>query len=45
MVSLICGIQKNDTNKLILKIEIDTDVEKELMVNNGEERDKLGVWD
>ena len=45
MMSLVCGIQKNDTNELILKTEIDTDVEKELMVSKGEERDKLGVWD
>ena len=29
---------------LFLK-QIDTDVEKELMVSKGEERDKLGVWD
>ena len=34
---------KNDTNDLIYKIEIVTDVENKLMVSKGE-WDKLGYW-
>ena len=40
------GYKNNDTNELIYKTEIDTDIENKLMVTKGErggERDKLGV--
>ena len=46
MVSLICGILKNDINELIYRTE--TDIENKLMVIKGERgwgRDKLGAWD
>jgi len=48
MISLICGIFKKDTNKLIYKTE--TDLENKLMVTKGDvwsskgrKGDKLGV--
>ena len=49
MISLICGILKNNTNELIYKTNTVTDVENKLMVTGGLEagwgRDKLGDWD
>ena len=48
MISLICGIQKNDTNELVYKAEVDPQTENKLTVTKGERwlgRDKLGVWD
>ena len=47
MISLTCGILKNDTDELIYKIEIDPQTWKTNMVTKGERlgRDKLGVWD
>ena len=49
MISLICGILKNDTNGLIYRMETDsTDFENKLMVTKGERwrgEDKSGVWD
>ena len=36
MISLICGIQKNDTNEIICKTEKLTDLENEFMVTMGE---------
>ena len=47
-ILLICRIfLKNDTNELIYKTEIPTDIENKHMVTKGERgrRDKLGVWD
>ena len=48
----MCRIQKNDTNELIYKTEIDSpDIEtkNKLMVIKGDRRgwdgDRLGVWD
>ena len=35
MISLICGILKNDTNELIYKIGTDSDIENKLMVTKG----------
>ena len=32
MISLTCGIFKNDTNELIWKTKTDTDIENKLMV-------------
>ena len=46
VISLMYGYKNNDTNELIYKTEIDTDIENKLMVTKGErggERDKLGV--
>ena len=41
--------KKTDTNKLIYKIEIDSDIENKLMVSKGDSGkglgDKLGGWD
>ena len=34
MISLTCGIFKDDTNELIYKTEIDSQTENKLMVNN-----------
>ena len=49
MISLICGILKNDTNELIYKTEIDSQTQKtNLWLPKGKGggwRDKLGVWD
>ena len=47
MTFLICGIQKNDTNELIYKTEIDSQTQKaNLWLPKGKQgRDKLGVWD
>ena len=43
---------KNDTNELIYKIEIDSDIKKNVQlpkdieeIVGGEGRDKLGIWD
>ena len=36
MILLTCGIQKNDTNQLIYKTEIDSDLENKLVVTKGE---------
>ena len=46
MISLICGIQKNDTNELIYKTEIDPQTQKTnlwLPKGKGGKRDKLGA--
>ena len=45
MISLTCGIQKNDANGLIYKTEIDSQTKKIYGCPKGKERDKLGVWD
>ena len=46
MVTLICGIFKNDTSELIYKTETDTLVENKLMVSKRERgRDKLRIGD
>ena len=48
MISLMCGIQKYNTNKLIYKTEIDSQTQKanlQLPKEKGVGRDKLGVWD
>ena len=43
MVSLLCGILKNDRNELIYKME--TDSENKFMITKGERGvEKLGVW-
>ena len=36
MISLTCGISKNDTNELIYKTEIDSQTENKLMVAKGD---------
>ena len=48
MISLICGIQKNGTNELIYKTEIESQMQKtNLWLPGGKVkgRDKLGDWD
>ena len=46
MISLICGILKNDTNELIYKTETDQQTSKtNLWLPKGTSRDGLGVWD
>ena len=47
MISLICGIQKNGTDDLICKAEIETQMQRtNLWIPRGEgERDELGDWD
>ena len=46
MISLICEIFKNDTNKLIYKTEIDSQTWKTNMVTKGQRGgDKLEAWD
>ena len=51
MISLICGVKKNNTNELIYTmIQLNTnrlrDTENKLMVTKGEgETDKLADWD
>ena len=35
MISLICGIQKNDTNELIYKTEMDSDIENKYVGTKG----------
>ena len=47
MISLICGIFKNDTSELIYKVELESQTQKTnlWLPKAGEERDKLGVWD
>ena len=47
MISLMCGINKNDTNELTYKTETDSQTQKiNLWLPKGEGgRDKLGVWD
>ena len=46
IILLTCGILKNDTNELLCKTEIDSDIEKKLMIIKGKRwgREKLGVW-
>ena len=46
MILLTCGILKNDTNELLCKTEIDSDIGKKLMIIKGKGwgREKLGVW-
>ena len=49
MISLTCGIYKNDTNELIYKTETDLEtLQTNLWLPKGKSgggRDKLGVWD
>ena len=48
MISLICGIQKDDTNELIYKTETDSQTSKTnlwLTKCKSGGRDKLRVWD
>ena len=49
MILLICGIQKNGTNELIYKTEIESQMQKtNLWLPGGKPgmgRDKLGDWD
>ena len=49
MISLICGILKNDTNELIYKTETDSKTSKTNLWSpkwkGWGRRDKLGVWD
>ena len=52
MISLISGILKNDTNELINKTEIDSQIQKTkvwlpkgIAVGGGQGGDKLGAWD
>ena len=41
MISLICGIWKNDTNELIYKTETDSDSENKFLVTKGK---MFGEW-
>ena len=43
MISLMCGIFKNGTNKLIYKTNRVTDVENKLTVTSGEGGNILGL--
>ena len=48
MISLRCGMERNDTNKLIYETGTDSQTLKTnlwLPRGKGEGRDKLGVWD
>ena len=48
MISLTCGIFKNDANELIYKTETDSQTQKtnlQLPKGKGRGRDKLGGWD
>ena len=47
VISLICGIQKNDTDEFIYKAEIESDVENKHMDTKGGSGgwDELGDWD
>ena len=45
MISLICGILKNDTNELIHKTDAQTERAKLWLPEGKSGRDKLGVWD
>ena len=48
MISLICGIYKNDTKELIQRTEIDSQTQKTnlwLPTGKGKGIDKLGVQD
>ena len=49
MISLTCGIYKDDTNELIYKTETDLEtLQTNLWLPKGKGgggRDKLGVWD
>ena len=50
MISLICGILKNDTNELIYKTVTDSQTQKTNLwlpkgKGGGQRRNKLGVWD
>ena len=47
MISLICGIFKNDTSELIYKVELESQTQKTnlWLPKAGGERGKLGVWD
>ena len=38
------SLKKNDTNELIYRREIDSDIENKLMVTKGVERDKLYIY-
>ena len=46
IISLICGIQKNDTDELICKTEIETQMQRtNIQIPSGEGGwDELGVW-
>ena len=46
MILLICRTLKKDTNELIYKTEIDSQIQKNLWLPKGkdESRDELGVW-
>ena len=41
MISLVCGIKKNDTNELIYKTETDF----WFLKRKGDGGDKLGIWE
>ena len=43
MISLLCGIKKNDTNELIYKTEIDSQ-KTTYGYQKGKGRD-IGIWD
>ena len=48
IILLICGIQKNDTDELIWKAEIETQMQrKDLQIprQGGDGWDELGDWD
>ena len=47
MISLICRILKNDTNELIYKTEIESQMQKKTCDYQGGSggKDKLGDWD
>ena len=47
IISLICGIQKNGTDELICKAEIQSQMQKTNLWLPGDKggRDKLGNWD
>ena len=46
IISLICGIQKNDTDELICKTEIETQMQRtNIQIPSGEGGwDELGDW-
>ena len=45
MITLICGILKNNTNELICKTDPPTQQIYGYQRGKGRGRDKLGVWD
>ena len=47
MISLLCGIKKNDTGEFVYQAELDLQTQKaNLWLPMGKVgRDKLGVWD